>query len=219
MSKEYIENGTRFGRLVVIKETDGIIRKNGNLERRLLCLCDCGKETIVSWGLLKSGNTRSCGCLKRDCGKGIIKNEIVDPLDRRLRKIWLNMKSRCNPKNHRYARNYYNRGITVCDEWKNNFTAFYKWAVLNGYSPLLSIDRIDNNKGYSPDNCRWATSQQQMNNVRYNKYLTVNNETHTCAEWSRILGVSPTAICRRIKKDWSDDMIINTPFRKRKNNG
>lgn len=149
--------GRRFGRLTAINSQG---TKNGFI--CWSCLCDCGKETIVTSRDLVSGHTQSCGCLflenlskrkRTHGGKGT-----------RLYSIWKNMKYRCESEKARNYKYYGARGISVCNEWKHNFPAFQKWALENGYSNSLSIDRIDVNRGYSPDNCRWATPHEQRIN-------------------------------------------------------
>lgn len=127
--------------------------------------------------------------------------------------------ARCyKPDNNRY--NIYGaRGITVCDEWKNDRTAFYKWAFENGYKENLSIDRIDVNKGYSPDNCRWATVKSQANNRTTNKLITINGETHTMAEWGDIKGISRGTIWNRLHNlGWSEEDAVNKPLRRKVSN-
>lgn len=110
------------------------------------------------------------------------------------------MRARCNnPKSHAY-KNYGGRGITVCNEWDENFKSFYDWAMNNGYKPNLSIDRIDNDKGYCPDNCRWATRIEQSNNRRMCRHIIYNEVDHTIAEWSRILNVPYRNLRERINR-------------------
>jgi hypothetical protein len=211
MKKVDMTAGARFGRLVIIKEVERIILKPRAYVRRFLCRCDCGEEKVVSGYKLRNGSTRSCGCLKHNRGDGVTNKSPQE----RLYIIWNCMKQRCRPNSKKYRKNYFDRGIAVCPEWLNNFNAFYEWAVSNGYSPTLSIDRINNNKGYSPDNCRWATSKQQMNNVRYNVFLTAQGETHTLAEWSDILCVPYGTLYTRKRNGWNDEKIITTPVQKR----
>lgn len=134
----------------------------------------------------------------------------------RLYKIYKGMKSRCYgdyDKNH--MKNYKNRGITICDEWLNNWLAFKQWAYSNGYTDVLTIERIDNNKGYSPDNCKWITKEEQATNRRTNLYITINDETHTMAEWCRINNINRNTACKRIEAyGWDPVLAVTKPTRK-----
>lgn len=155
--------GQRFGWLTVIERT-GSIRGHSVW----LCRCDCGKETVATSDNLKSGHVQSCGCLKRDTTRKIRTelNTIHGGRKTRLYRIWDGMKARCTRPSHKSYKNYGSRGITICAEWLNDFGAFQKWALAHGYQDDLTIDRIDNDKGYSPDNCRWVTMADQSRNKR-----------------------------------------------------
>lgn len=120
------------------------------------------------------------------------------------------MKGRCYTKTDRAYKDYGGRGITICDEWlgEKGFENFYKWSMANGYTDDLSIDRIDNNKGYSPDNCRWADEKTQCRNRRTNHLITFNGETKSMAEWSEITRIPYSTICRRIKLGWKVEDIL-----------
>lgn len=135
---------------------------------------------------------------------------------KRIYAAWNSMKMRCKGYQEMYYRNYTLRGITVCAEWESDFNAFYIWAINNGYAPNLSLDRIDNEKGYSPQNCRWATPKEQMNNVRYNRILTLNGVSHTLSEWGDITGINWTTIQSRKRHGWSDKEALTTPVGKAK---
>lgn len=133
----------------------------------------------------------------------------------RLYRIWANMKNRCkNPKSNR-AHVYLNRGITVCDEWKDDFQVFYDWSMSHGYSDDLTIDRIDNDKGYSPDNCRWVTHSEQMRNTSQNHMITFAGKTQTIGDWAMELGINHQTLCARVNDyGWTVERALTTPVRK-----
>ena len=164
--------GKRFGRLLVTEKIE---------PGRWKCKCDCGNETIVRAGGLTSGKTRSCGCLKDELASERLTTH--GETGSRLYYVWTGMKQRCTNPNHKSYESYGGRGITVCDEWLHDYEAFRKWAIESGYDETApthqcSIDRIDNDKGYSPDNCRWATASEQRVNSRKRQvpslYVPVN---------------------------------------------
>lgn len=137
----------------------------------------------------------------------------------RLFSIWINMLTRCSNKNTK-AYNYYGgRGITVCDEWKNSFNSFYDWSMNNGYESNLTIDRIDVNGNYSPDNCRWTTIKTQANNRRNNHYVNINGVVRTLTEWCELYGINYRTVQDRLKRGWSVEKALLTPvdtrFRKK----
>jgi hypothetical protein len=138
----------------------------------------------------------------------------------RLYHIWGGMKCRCScPTNKDYP-NYGGRGIGVCEEWKNDFSAFMKWAFENGYTDELTLDRIDTNGNYCPENCRWVTNLVQQNNKRTSHYIEHNGEKHTIAEWARMLGLRRDTLRQRVLAGWPLDKILSSNKRKytRKNN-
>lgn len=151
--------GQNFGRLIVIGGA-GRDKKRNILWR---CICDCGTGTVAAGYRLRKGETRSCGCLQRETT--VERNTRHGLCGSRLYSIWSNMLSRCgNDKNPQFS-DYGGRGISVCEEW-HDFTKFADWALANGYSDCLTIDRVINDDGYSPRNCRWATAFQQSRNKR-----------------------------------------------------
>lgn len=135
----------------------------------------------------------------------------------RLYGIWLQMKNRCNNEKTARYKDYGARGITVCDEWCNDFKAFYDWSMANGYSDDLTIDRINNDGNYEPSNCRWITIKQQSRNTRHNTLLTLNGEAHCLIEWSEITGITKSCIQDRLRYGWSVERALTTPMRKNKN--
>ena len=132
----------------------------------------------------------------------------------RLYSIWRHMKERCHNENHIAFPRYGGRGISVCDQWKNDFFQFKEWSLKNGYREDLTIDRIDNDGNYCPENCRWATRTEQQNNRAVNHFLTFKGETHTIAEWSRIIGMSRITIRSRIREGWTIEEALTRPIRK-----
>lgn len=196
--------GKRFGRLTVLGLTESRTYPCGTTHRHWLCRCDCGKITVVSQSHLKTGKVKSCGCLNVER----IREPRVTFSHKRIHRIWKGMKDRClNPNYHSYSR-YGGRGITICDEWINDSNAFERWAVSNGYSDEFSIDRIDNDKGYSPDNCRWVDKLTQQNNTSSNLYLQYAGRKLTASEWARQLGISRDVIYERYKKGLPIEKVL-----------
>lgn len=128
----------------------------------------------------------------------------------RLYHIWNGLSGRClNPNNKDYS-NYGGRGITVCDEWRMPEN-FFEWALLNGYSANMTLDRIDTNKGYSPENCRWITGAEQQRNKRNNRMIEYHGETHCIAEWSEITGIAKQTIESRVRRGWMPKETLTIP--------
>lgn len=126
---------------------------------------------------------------------------------------WSRLKSRCTNQKHQDYHHYGGRGITICDDWKENFQAFYDWSITNGYRKGLTIDRINNDKGYCPENCRWATVKEQSNNRRSNTCLEFRGEVKTISQWADAIGVDQDTICKRLKNGWDMDKTLTTPTR------
>ena len=183
--------GKRFGKLVALEPQ----KREGQRSYYWLCKCDCGNNTIVLTNRLVSGKTKSCSCKKFEVGKEGAKYYHKNYV--RLYSIWAKLRSRCERKNDNAYQNYGGRGISVCEEW-HSFENFMNWAIANGYSDKLTIDRIDNNGNYEPSNCRWADRMQQANNTRANRLLTYNGKTMTLSEWARELGIYNSTLYRRL---------------------
>lgn len=197
-SQEYLNSliGKKFNMLTIISHK----KKGKNNNNYFVCKCDCGKTTEIRASHILNDNQLSCGCIRIKYEDSKIGTKLYD--------TWNRMMHRCyDVKNHKYPR-YGARGIKICDEWKNNYDNFYKWSIENGFQLGLSIDRINNNGNYEPSNCRWATRKQQMNNTSRNSYLTFNNQTHTLAEWSDLLGIKYGTICSRIHRRKSVSEVL-----------
>ena len=189
--------GRKFGRLTVIER----VANNNHGNARWLCKCDCGNETIVITSDLNSGHTRSCGCLHLETVKANGKTHGLS--NTHLFRIWCDMRKRCTNPNQKHYHRYGGRGITVCEEWQS-FELFYKWAMANGYQDNLTIDRIDNNGNYEPNNCRWSTQKEQQNNRSTNKLITFDGETLNLTQWSEKTGISYRKLVDRLGKlNWS----------------
>ena len=169
--------GARFGRWTVIGDpvqVTAIKRGRPQNSLRLPCRCECGTESNVNPGALRIGSTRSCGCLQREAASVSPSNKTHGLSGHPLHSVWCAMRSRCtNPSDQAY-RNYGGRGIIICKEWRE-FTGFYSWAITH-WKPRLSMDRIDNDKGYFPDNCRFVSQRENLNNRRNTIWVTFNGE-------------------------------------------
>jgi hypothetical protein len=196
--------GKKVNRLTVLRKVES--DKYGH--PRWLCRCDCGNETVVWGSELRRGRIQSCGCWKKE-RMGELNKKHGHKNDR-LYNTWAGMIQRCeNPKAHNY-KDYGGRGISVCEEW-HDFMCFFRWSMENGYNDDLTIDRINNDAGYEPDNCRWTTYKTQANNKRNNHFLTYNGETHTISEWSKITGIDKGTIRNRIVlHGWSVEKALTT---------
>ena len=191
--------GKRFGKLLVIKYS----HQNPKTFRTYwLCKCECGNKTIVSQSHLHIGKTKSCGCLIKQNGKR--KHNLCKS---RIYRIYSRMKNVCYYKNSKDYMKYGGRGIDICEEWlgENGLMNFYNWSIKNGYDEDLSpqecsIDRIDNNKGYSPNNCRWTTLKVQQNNTRRNHFICYNGINQTVAQWAEKLNMKYSTLHERLRK-------------------
>lgn len=207
MAKRVDITGKRFGKLTVIKISRHKNMKDG---KRILwlCECDCGNFSEVLTYSLKSGNTKSCGCKKYEGNRrshGLSKSSEYH--------IWNDIKQRCHNSNNSAYYNYGSRGIRVCNRWLNSFEDFIT-DMGNRPSHKHTIDRIDNNGDYSPENCRWATRKEQSRNTGRTKIIEWKNEYHCLKDWSKIIGINYSTLQNRFKGGWSIEKAFTQPVQK-----
>lgn len=187
--------GKKYNMLTVI-EREGT--GNGG-DVRWLCVCDCGKQTVVLANNLKRGEVKSCGCLKK-----ISPSTTHNKSKTRLYTIWINIKTRCKNEKNKFYPQYGGRGIKICNEWDLDFMKFHDWAMANGYEEHLTIDRIDVNGNYEPSNCRWITLKEQENNKTKHAMITYCGKTQNISQWSDELGIPYKTLWTRLKvRKWS----------------
>jgi hypothetical protein len=200
--------GRTFGRLKVVKVAEK--RENGNRTRYYWdCECECGNHVKVRTDCLTNDQVRSCGCMKKEQDRiNLVKNHRHKLSGTRLYHEWCSMKRRClNPNYKRYS-DYGGRGIKVCDEWLDKPDAFFEWALSNGYSDNLTIDRIDNNGNYEPSNCRWVDNKTQCRNRRSNILVPYNGKEITLIELSEITGLTYSCLNARYKRGDRGEYLI-----------
>lgn len=220
---EFIDlSNKKLGNLFVIKQANYRIQPNGSKISYWLCKCDCGNTIEVSGGNLRSGHTKSCGCYARKQSSKRMKEK--NPGKKhglwksRLWNIWGSMNKRCYLKTHVHYKNYGGRGIRVCDEWlnkENGLINFYNWAMTNGYRDDLTIDRINPDGNYEPNNCRWITRKEQNNNKRNNKIIEYDGHKYTMTNLARKFNIDPNRFAERLRNGWTIEKALNTPIRKR----
>lgn len=201
-----IQPGERYGKLIALYE-NGRDLKNHILWR---FKCDCGAEKDIVGYLVTCGRNKSCGCMAYKPPINIIHGDS----NTRLYRIWRAMKSRCNYKKNLNYKIYGGRGIKVCKEWESSYQAFKQWAIENGYSDELTIERIDCDKGYFPENCKWITMHDQNYNHRNTQFLTMNGETKSVCEWCYIYGIRPDILRYRLKHGYTVEDAITIPSQK-----
>ena len=202
-------SGVRFNKLVVLRRAG----KHGS-RACWECQCDCGKVVIVETADLRSGNTKSCGCLRREQ----VKNRSTKHgcSDTRLYEIWKTIRKRCRDSASSEWEYYGGRGISVCAEW-DDFMTFREWAMSNGYDGKslrgeCTIDRIDVDGNYCPENCRWVSMKVQANNKRNNLSYTFRGETKTLKQWSELFGINYNTLKWHYHQEHELDGILAGAF-------
>ena len=185
----------------------------GKYNNRAMFQCKCGNTKEILVKSVVYGRTKSCGCIQLDYARR--RSYTHGATYTRLYKIWTNMKTRCYNPNYKDPQYYSDKGIAICDEWVNDFAAFREWSLEHGYADDLTIDRIDGNKGYSADNCRWATPKQQSRNRMSNNLITIGGETRCLIEWCEKLNLPYATIEMRIRRGWNKEEAVLTPIRRR----
>lgn len=203
--------GQIFGKLKVLERAGS---KHGG-RAAWKCICECGTECIKIGRDMQVGHTKSCGCLLVEFNhKTHYKHGMWG---KRLGVIYHNMKSRCyNPNDTGYA-NYGGRGIEMCKDWKDNPASFAEWASMSGYTDSLSIDRIDYNGNYTPENCRWVSNKTQQNNKRNNTYITFRGETKTMSEWATYFGIPYKLLKSRNQRGYTAEEMLTLKPREKRN--
>jgi len=197
--------GKRFKYLTVLE-----LSHKTNTRYYYICLCDCGNKTIVSSGHLTTNHTQSCGCyhIKQATKHSTKHNKCKSP----EYYIWTGLKQRCYNTNNSHYKYYGGNEIRVCDRWLNSFQNFYN-DMGNRPSAKHSIDRIDNKENYCPENCRWATISQQVNNKNSNRSFTINGKTMNLFQWAYHFKISPKNVWNRLSLGWSIEKALTQPLR------
>lgn len=207
MGKKIDLTGRRFGRWIVLEVTTPFVRESGKTDSRYICRCDCGTKRTIKAKDLLCGSTKSCGCLRSDLMKK--RRTTHGMTNTRLFRIWDGMKQRCgiNSETHKH---WAGKGIQICDEWlgDSGFQNFYDWSIQNGYDEHLSIDRINSDGNYCPENCRWVDSYVQNNNSSNNTHIFYKGEVKTIGELAREHNIKYQTLYSRIAKGWEIERAL-----------
>lgn len=205
------EIGNRYSYVTITQEQPETLKN-----KQIQCLCDCGSIFIGNINNLRNGHAQSCGCLITARSKQA--STTHGKSYTRLYKIYAGMKERCYNPNHHKFKSYGKRGVTICDKWLNDFDLFYKWAEHNNYSDDLTIDRINVDGCYSPENCRWISNNEQQLNKTDTIKITYNDEEIILLSFLRAMNREKDygAITARLRRGWSVEDAINRPIRKRR---
>lgn len=209
MLKRIDLTGQKFDRLKVISYA-GTDKRGKALWK---CECECENIVIVAASNLKRGITKSCGCLRSELSSKRILDKNLKHGDsrKRLYRIWRGMIDRTQNVNNCNYHKYGEKGVEICIEW-NEYKNFKEWALKNGYKDNLTIDRKDNRKGYTTDNCRWVTSKEQNRNTTRNRIIEYRGKKKTIVEWAEIYSINYQTLSSRLNKlGWSTEKALETP--------
>lgn len=215
MTKMRDYTGERYGKLTVL-EYVGTKRYRNGRATQWLCQCDCGNKTVVDSVSLKTGNTVSCGCHRRELSskRMIERNKthgitIGSEEDKRLYRLWAAIKRRCYYEKCVGYHNYGGRGVRMCDEWKNEAAKFVEWCKSHGYKKGLEIDRINNNGNYEPNNCQFISKVENEKKKRNTIWLTIDGISKVCADWNRLMKKPEKYYIQRIYRKMGEEYAIN----------
>lgn len=207
--------GRKFGRWTVLSFSHKVSCGNG-ANYYWNCICDCGTVKKVSASSLRGGKSTSCGCYNKEIISQPKKHGMTKE---KIYWVWHSMIQRCENKNEKNYRNYGGRGIKVCPEWHDS-GVFIEWSLSNGYKQGLTLDRIDSNGNYEPNNCRWVGWDVQANNTCRNHYVEINGIVKTVAQWARENNIPYKSVYSRTRDlGWSFEKALTTPIRKQKKRG
>jgi len=203
--------GVVYGRLTILERVLSPTKANLTYYK---CKCNCGNIAIISRPNLVSGHTISCGCYKKELMTSNKYKETHNESRTRLYHTWQSMKQRCYDINIKEYKWYGARGIGICIEWMD-YISFSNWAKGNGYKKHLTIDRIDNDGDYEPNNCKWSTTKQQNRNKTTTRFVELNGEKKGLGEWSEILNIPMSTMVNRANRKCSPEQILNTNYKRR----
>lgn len=195
----------KYGKLTILGIEYQKKYSNGTIIDFVKCKCECGNTKIINFNNIKRGLVKSCGCITKTVN-GMSKTRIYQ--------IYRHLINRCYREKDISYKNYGNKGIIVCDEWKNDFMSFYNWSMANGYANDLTIDRIDVNGNYEPSNCRWVNMAVQQNNRSNNRILEYKGQKKTITEWAKYCGLSYRNLYYRLNNGYTIEEAIEKPKRK-----
>lgn len=203
MSRFIDLTGHKYGRVTVVSYF-------GHKGRRTAwnCLCECGNKFVTTGDALRTGKTSSCGCYRHE--REVEANTTHGKRNTRIYRTYATMKQRCYCKTNFKYKNYGERGIKICDEWLHNFMSFYNWAMENGYNDTLTIERIDVNGNYCPENCTWIPLGEQAKNKTTNRIILYNGQKDILSNWCKSLGLNYKTTHNRLSNGWSVEDAFKT---------